>query len=189
MIISFTFPNLNWFNHSIFFIIRGVKPRAIWSDTCSCQKYRKIIKNCALASALIVICKFKIQVLFSPQLCFTKAAYKAYCLAVSTEAILTTSNPISHHDGKSKQIGHYTRAHVRMHTYENIHRTICWKFQRILTPLCCFLNNYRGLISKIHYLNVPFKTSLNTFEITNEFVEILYELLPNKFSQRSLKLA
>ena len=37
-------------------------------------------------------------------------------------------------------------------------------------------------------MNVLFKTFLNTFEINNELIEILYELLPNKFSHWSLKL-
>ena len=44
-------------------------------------------------------------------------------------------------------------------------------------------------MSSIHHLNIPFKAPLNTNEITNELIEILYELLPNKFSHWSLKLA
>jgi len=44
-------------------------------------------------------------------------------------------------------------------------------------------------MSNIHYLNIPFKTPLNTYKITDELIEILYDLLPSNFSHWSLKLA
>ena len=44
-------------------------------------------------------------------------------------------------------------------------------------------------MSNIHYLNIPFKTPLNTNKITNDLIEILYDLLPSNFSHWSLKLA
>ena len=44
-------------------------------------------------------------------------------------------------------------------------------------------------MSKIHYSNISSKAPLNTNKITNELIEILYELLPNKFSHWSLKFA
>ena len=44
-------------------------------------------------------------------------------------------------------------------------------------------------MSNIHYLNIPFKTSLNTNKITDDLIEILYDLLPSNFSHWSLKLA
>jgi len=44
-------------------------------------------------------------------------------------------------------------------------------------------------MSNIHYLNIPFKTPLNTNKITDDLIEILYDLLPSNFSHWSLKLA
>ena len=44
-------------------------------------------------------------------------------------------------------------------------------------------------MSNIHYLNIPFKTPLNTSKITDDLIEILYDLLPSNFSHWSLKLA
>ena len=44
-------------------------------------------------------------------------------------------------------------------------------------------------MSNIHYLNIPFKTPLNTYNITDDLIEILYDLLPSNFSHWSLKLA
>jgi len=44
-------------------------------------------------------------------------------------------------------------------------------------------------MSNIHYLNIPFKTPLNTGKITDDLIEILYDLLPSNFSHWSLKLA
>ena len=44
-------------------------------------------------------------------------------------------------------------------------------------------------MSNIHYLNIPFKTPLNTNKITDELIEILYDLLPSNFSHWSLRLA
>ena len=44
-------------------------------------------------------------------------------------------------------------------------------------------------MSNIHYLNIPFKTPLNTNKIIDDLIEILYDLLPSKFSHWSLKLA
>lgn len=44
-------------------------------------------------------------------------------------------------------------------------------------------------MSNIHYLNIPFKSPLNTNKITDDLIEILYDLLPSKFSHWSLKLA
>ena len=44
-------------------------------------------------------------------------------------------------------------------------------------------------MSNIHYLNIPFKTPLNTDKITDDLIEILYDLLPSNFSHWSLKLA
>ena len=44
-------------------------------------------------------------------------------------------------------------------------------------------------MSKIHYSNIPSKAPLNTHKITNELIEILYELIPHKFSHWSRKLA
>ena len=44
-------------------------------------------------------------------------------------------------------------------------------------------------MSNIYYLNIPFKTPLNTNKITDDLIEILYDLLPSNFSHWSLKLA
>ena len=44
-------------------------------------------------------------------------------------------------------------------------------------------------MSKIHYLNIPFKNPLNINKITDDLIEILYDLLPSNFSHWSLKLA
>jgi len=44
-------------------------------------------------------------------------------------------------------------------------------------------------MSNIHYLNIPFKTPLNKDKITDDLIEILYDLLPSNFSHWSLKLA
>ena len=44
-------------------------------------------------------------------------------------------------------------------------------------------------MSNIHYLNIPFKTPLNTGKITDDLIEILFDLLPSNFSHWSLKLA
>ena len=44
-------------------------------------------------------------------------------------------------------------------------------------------------MSNIHYLNIPFKTPLNSNRITDDLIEILYDLLPSNFSHWSLKLA
>ena len=44
-------------------------------------------------------------------------------------------------------------------------------------------------MSNIHYLNILFKTPLNTGKITDDLIEILYDLLPSNFSHWSLKLA
>jgi hypothetical protein len=44
-------------------------------------------------------------------------------------------------------------------------------------------------MSNIHYLNIPFKTPLNINKITDELIELLYDLLPSNFSHWSLKLA
>lgn len=44
-------------------------------------------------------------------------------------------------------------------------------------------------MSNIHYLNIPFKNPLNTNKITDDLIEILYDLLPSNFSHWSLKLA
>ena len=44
-------------------------------------------------------------------------------------------------------------------------------------------------MSNIHYINIPFKTPLNKDKITDDLIEILYDLLPSNFSHWSLKLA
>ena len=44
-------------------------------------------------------------------------------------------------------------------------------------------------MSNIHYLKIPFKTPLSTSKITDDLIEILYDLLPSNFSHWSLKVA
>ena len=44
-------------------------------------------------------------------------------------------------------------------------------------------------MSKIHYLDISFRKAINSHKITNELIEILYDLLPIKFSFWALKLA
>ena len=44
-------------------------------------------------------------------------------------------------------------------------------------------------MSNIHYLDISFRKALNSNKITNELIEILYDLLPIKFAFWALKLA
>ena len=44
-------------------------------------------------------------------------------------------------------------------------------------------------MSNIHYLDISFRKALNSHKITNELIEILYDLLPTRFAFWALKLA
>ena len=44
-------------------------------------------------------------------------------------------------------------------------------------------------MSNIHYLDISFSKALNSHKITNELIEILYDLLPTRFAFWALKLA
>ena len=44
-------------------------------------------------------------------------------------------------------------------------------------------------MSNVHYLDVPYRQPLNSDHITDELIDILFDLLPERFSYWSLKLA